>query len=178
VYADPEWVALRFAVADSELPDGAADKLQLNHRPRPSDLVTLLERSPPCDEATARQWFEILSDHVPGRVFHLYPFEAFLNYFVDYPKAYLEGLSETPFVPVDSTGDKVDVKRLRPIQCFLGKQHSEPRSNLFGFVDFGTRGNKFLEYCGTKQEPCIEDVARILLADPRSAYELANGREK
>jgi hypothetical protein len=71
VYIDPEWVALRFAVVDSELPDGAAGKLQLNHRPPPSDLVTLLERSPPGDETTARKWFEILSDCVSGRRFYL-----------------------------------------------------------------------------------------------------------
>jgi hypothetical protein len=83
-----------------------------------------------------------------------------------------------PFVPVDSTGDKIDIKRLRPIQCFLGKQRSELHSNLFAFVDFGTRGNRFLEYCGAKQKPSIEDIARISLADPRGAYELANGREK
>lgn len=178
MYADPEWVALSFAVVDSELPDGAAGRLQLNQRPPPSDLMTLLERSPPGDEATARQWFEILSDYVLGRVFHLYPFEAILIYLVDFPPAYLQGLSVMPFVPVDSTGDKVDIKRLPPIQCFLGKKRSEPHSNLIAFVDFGTRGNEFLEYCGTQQEPSIEDVARILLADPRRAYELANGREK
>ena len=83
-----------------------------------------------------------------------------------------------PFVPVDTTGDKVDTKRLRPIQCFLGKQHSGPHSNLFAFVDFGTRGNQFLECCGAKQKPSIEDIAQISLADPRGAYELANGREK
>ena len=72
MYADPDWVALGFAVVDSELPDGAAGKLQLNLRPPPSDLVTLLERSPPGDEKIARQWFEILSDHwlVLSRVFH------------------------------------------------------------------------------------------------------------
>ena len=57
---------------DQMLPDGAARKLRLNHRPQDPDLVTLLERSPPGDEKTARQWFEILADHwlVLSRVFH------------------------------------------------------------------------------------------------------------
>ena len=71
MYVDPEWLALGFAVVDSELPDGAEGKLQLNNRPPPSDLVTLLERSPPRDETTARRWFEILSGCVSGRLIYL-----------------------------------------------------------------------------------------------------------
>jgi hypothetical protein len=126
--------------------------------------------------------------HASGLRFYLtvFPVESFIyleaisfsHYLVDFSPDFLQKLSDTPFVPVESTGDKVYIKRLRPIQCFLGNQPSEPHSSLVAFVDFGTRGNKFLENCGTKQEPSIEDVARILLADPRMAYELANGREK
>ena len=56
---------------DQMLPDGAARKLRLNHRPQDPDLVTLLERSPPEDETTARKWFEILSDCASGRLFYL-----------------------------------------------------------------------------------------------------------
>lgn len=126
--------------------------------------------------------------HASGSRFYLtvFPVDSFIrleaisfsHYVVDFSLELLQKLSDTPFVPVESTGDKVYIKRFRPIQCFFGKQRSEPHSNLFAFVDFGTRGNKFLEYCGAKQEPSIEDVALILLADPRRAYELANGREK
>jgi Protein of unknown function (DUF3684) len=36
----------------------------------------------------------------------------------------------------------------------------------------------FLGACGTRQEPSVEEIAQILLADPRRIYELANGREK
>jgi hypothetical protein len=53
------------------LPDGAAHKLGLNRHPRDADFVTLLERSPPEDETTARNWFEILSECVLGRFFYL-----------------------------------------------------------------------------------------------------------
>jgi hypothetical protein len=61
---------------DPQLPDGAAVKLKLKNHPPTSELVTLLERFPPGDETIARQWFEVLSGRVPGRVVHLYPFEA------------------------------------------------------------------------------------------------------
>jgi hypothetical protein len=71
VYTDPKWTALGFAVVDPMLPDGAARELRLEYRPQDVDLVTLLERSPPEDETTARNWFEILSDCVSGRLFYL-----------------------------------------------------------------------------------------------------------
>jgi hypothetical protein len=45
-------------------------------------------------------------------------------------------------------------------------------------VDFGARANVFLGACGTKQELSVEDIAQILVAEPRRIYELANGREK
>jgi hypothetical protein len=61
---------------DPQLPDGAAVKLKLKHHPPASELVTLLERFPPRDEAIARQWFEVLSGYVPGSVLRLYAFEA------------------------------------------------------------------------------------------------------
>ena len=53
------------------LPDGAAHKLRLNRHPQNADFVTLLKRSPPEDETMARNWFEILSHCVLGRLFHL-----------------------------------------------------------------------------------------------------------
>lgn len=57
---------------DPQLIDGAAVKLKLKIHPPTFELVALLERFPPGDEAIARQWFEVLSGRVPGRVLHLY----------------------------------------------------------------------------------------------------------
>jgi hypothetical protein len=68
LYASPEWAALGFLVVDPLLRDGAASKLKLNTHPPTSEIVALLERSPPRDETTARQWFEVLSGRVPGIV--------------------------------------------------------------------------------------------------------------
>jgi len=66
VYAGSEWAALGLAVVDPALHDGAAGKLKLKNHPPTSQLVTLLEKSPPGDEAMARKWFEALSGRVPG----------------------------------------------------------------------------------------------------------------
>ena len=70
LYAAPEWAALGFPVVDPVLHDGTASKLKLQSHPPTSELVTLLERSPPGDEATARQWFEVLSGR--GGLFRLF----------------------------------------------------------------------------------------------------------
>ena len=169
-------------MVDPLLPDGVANKLRLNRHPPSSELVTLLQRRPPGDEATARQWFEVLSGRVPGRRLRLKLFEAasdFTHCPVDFSPAELRKLSEMPFVPVVSTGDKGTTKRLPPIQCyFSGTGGSELHSKLFAFVDFGPRANVFLGACGTRQEPSVEEIAQTLLADPRRMYELANGRDK
>ena len=158
-----------------------ASKLKLKESPSTSELVTLLKRSPPEDEATASRWFDILSGHVSGRILYPCLFESLLNLshcLVDFSPAERQQLQEIPFVPVKSTGEKGIIKILQPIQCFLGTASSELYSKIFAFVDFGARANLFLGACGTRQEPSIEDVAQILITEPRRVYELANGREK
>jgi len=160
---------------------GAARKLRLKDKPSTFDRMTLLKRSPPEDEATARQWFEILSGRVSGKIFYLYTFKYVLNFshcLADFSPAELEDLSEIPFVPVTSTEDKTIIRRLKPSQCFLGAAKSELYSKLFAFVDFGVRANVFLKACSTRQEPSIEDIAQVLIAEPRRIYELADSREK
>jgi hypothetical protein len=114
------------------------------------------------------------------RLFNPYPFEnilSFSHYLIDFSQTELRKLSKTPFVPVTSTEDN-STKRLQPNQCYSGTGGSELHSKLFAFVNFGARANVFLGACGTKQEPSVEDIAQILVAEPQRIYKLANGREK
>jgi hypothetical protein len=68
---------------------------------------------------------------------------------------------------------------LPPSQCyFKGESGGQFHSKLFVFVDFGTSGNSFLKACGTKGEPSVEEIALILLRDPREFFRLAEGRDK
>ena len=102
----------------------------------------------------------------------------FSYYVVDFsPDERLE-LPEIPFVPVKLAGDGDIIERLLPTQCVMGTASSELYSKLFTFVDFGTRANAFLAACGTKLEPSVEDIAQILIKEPRKVYELANDQEK
>lgn len=68
------------------------------------------------------------------------------------------------------------VRWLPPSQCYLaGETHAAFHSKLFTFVDFGSAANAFLTACGTRNQPSVEEIAKILLADPRQFYQLAQG---
>ena len=168
---------LGFPVVDPLLPDGTANKLKLINHPPTSELVTLLQKSPPGDEETARQSFEVLSGR--GRLSTISIWISFTYCFVEFSQAEKHKLSQMPFIPVNATGNNKVIERLPPIRCyFSGTRGVELYSKLFAFVDFGPRANRFLADCGTKQQPSVEEIAQILLANPRQFYELANGREK
>ena len=95
----------------------------------------------------------------------------------DFATSELRRLSTMSFVPVKAENDAM--RWLPPTQCYLGSEvPGSFHSKLFIFVDFGTGANAFLIACGTKSQPSVEEVAKILLADPRQFYELAQGPNK
>ena len=49
---------------------------------------------------------------------------------------------------------------------------------VFVFVDFGSAANGFLSAVGTKQEPTVEQIAQMLLADPYKFFQLSEGPQK
>lgn len=185
VFSSHEWALLGFLITPPTLPADAPIKLKISERPKPFALISLLEKSPPKDEATARQWFSALAGHVAG-LFNLLLFEQNLAHFMsDFSTTELKRLSQMPIVPtkhVPQFGESAQTTGLRwlpPSQCyFTGDSRPQFHSKLFSFVDFGSRGNTFLTACGTKHEPSVEDVTRILLENPHQFYELANGRDK
>ena len=92
----------------------------------------------------------------------------------DFATSELHRLSTIAFVPVNAENGAM--RWLPPNQCYLGNQTAESfHSKLFVFVDFGSGANTFIIACGTKSQPSVEEVAKILLADPRQFYELARG---
>ncbi|KAI0077558.1 hypothetical protein K474DRAFT_1750473 [Panus rudis PR-1116 ss-1] len=163
IFLNPVWASLGFGIIDtSKVPRDAMTKLQIREHPPSQMFVRLLQTSPPTDEKTAQTWFEALA----GRV-------------SEFSAVELKLLSGTPFVPITSVGhgDNPSVRLLQPTQCYFKNQSSaQVHSKLFTFVDFGP-GNLFLGACGTKHEPSVEEIAKILLDDPRRFFELANGRD-
>ncbi|KAI0670652.1 hypothetical protein C8Q78DRAFT_1037269 [Trametes maxima] len=159
VYSSPEWAALGFLITDPSLKGEALINLKIQEHPAGTKLVNLLKTSPPTTEELAKQWFTALA----GRV------SAFSS-------TELRILSQTAFIPVKGTHGVT--RHLLPTQCyFKGDSQAQFHSKLFTFVDFGTTANTFLGACGVKHEPSVEEVAKILLDNPRRFYELAGGKD-
>ena len=148
--------------------------------------MTLLSKTPPKDDATAQQWFGALAGHISGLHFiSRFHVHTKVCTWVDFSLMELKRLSEMPVVPTKHTpriGKEAQTSGLRwlpPNQCyFAGDSRAQFHSKLFSFVDFGSRANNFLRACGTKNEPSVEEVSRILLDNPHQFYELADGRDK
>ncbi len=89
----------------------------------------------------------------------------------------LRVLSQLAFVPVKAVSGAL--RHFPPMQCyFKGDSKAQFHSKLFTFVDFGSTANTFLSACGVKHEPSVEEIAKILLDNPRQFYDLAEGREQ
>ena len=188
VFSKPEWASFGFLIANPALLDTEAlAKLKIKTHPEASTLVSLLEKTPPKDEETARHWFSTLAGHIAG-VFEWYDTLSQTlktRWLIDFSTIELQRLSVMPFVPVKHIprireGSRTaGVRYLPPNQCyFAGDAREQFHSKLFSFIDFGPRAKAFLSACGTKDEPSVEEVARILLDNPQQFLQLADGREK
>jgi hypothetical protein len=66
VCSNPEWAVLGFSVTSQNLPADALAKLKIKQHPPTSQIVLLLEKSPPKDGTEAKSWFDILSSRIHG----------------------------------------------------------------------------------------------------------------
>lgn len=66
VYASVEWASLGFATIEPNIRADALSKLKIREHPPTAALVKLLQRSPPSDAATAREWFSVLAGRIAG----------------------------------------------------------------------------------------------------------------
>ncbi|KAI6104041.1 hypothetical protein EDD16DRAFT_1900225 [Pisolithus croceorrhizus] len=158
VYSCTQWKALGFSVVQDRYLSMPLHQLGVAQHPASSELLDLLEKSPPLDKSIASLWFEVLFDHMAI-------FSA-----VDFTK-----LSGLPIVP---TGPPSALKLLPPTQCYLDQGsklvlHEE----LFVFVKFGIKATQFLSACGLKNKVSTEDVAEALIENPGRFFDLAGGYE-
>ena len=65
VFSAVDWSAMGFAVLAPALKEHAS-QLGVSENPPTSRLVTLLEQSPPSDQTTATQWFQLLAGRITG----------------------------------------------------------------------------------------------------------------
>ncbi|CAA7259259.1 unnamed protein product [Cyclocybe aegerita] len=159
VFSNAEWASLGFLVLDPKY-RGDANKLLVKENPPAPQLVTHLRKTPPADELQATKWFGLFATRVN-----------------DFKNSDLQVLSQLPFVPVrlEKSATAPLIRWFPPSQCYLGNSTETFHSKLFTFVNFGTSANAFLSACGTRNQPTVEEVVKMLLDNPRRFYDLAGG---
>lgn len=66
VYASSEWTSLGFPTVDPSLKADALTKLKIREHPPTAELVNLLQKTPPANDAIAREWFAVLAGRIAG----------------------------------------------------------------------------------------------------------------
>ncbi|KAF9219018.1 hypothetical protein BS17DRAFT_468537 [Gyrodon lividus] len=156
VCSSTQWKALGFCVVQDRYLSAPLHQLGVTQHPPTSKLLDLLEKTPPPDEETAGHWFGVFFDHMAS-----------------FSPPDLIKLSGLPIVP---TGPSSAPEFLPPTKCYLD-QGIKPvlYTGLFVFVNFGTKANRFLSACGSKNKVPIEDVAEALIENPERFFKLAGG---
>ena len=79
----------------------------------------------------------------------------------------------------DDSPESTGFRLLPPNRCYFNsKSNHHLYSKLFAFVDFGTSANNFLNACGTKAEPSVEDIVTTMLKDPQQFFAFAGGWDR
>ncbi|KAI9626277.1 hypothetical protein KEM48_010529 [Puccinia striiformis f. sp. tritici PST-130] len=134
-------------------------------RKLPKSRFTRTTRSitqyPPSDSKKAKSVFEYLSTRV-----------------ADFSQSQLQTLKQSKFVPISG---KKEVPHVAPGGCFFQSTDSAnqgPFKSLFTYIDFGPSARPFLLACGVKNEPTVQEIAQMLIADPAKFYALAGSAEE
>ena len=151
--------------------EALVSQLGVEQHPPPTMLLSRL-RSRPQDEQVASRWFECLGDCIPSRRLLVSTSSAAQAPNPGFSEDHLSELSRMQIIPTKSSAN---LQWVFPTQCYLSKPKDEFIRNLFIFVDFGENANRFLNACGSKNEPSVRDVVESLIDDPERFYELAGG---
>ncbi|ODN94260.1 hypothetical protein L198_05116 [Cryptococcus wingfieldii CBS 7118] len=157
-FSNPDCAILGFAVAIPKIasPENAS-KLGVRRDPPMGQLVIALVNNVPMDIPTATRTFEYMS--------------AYVN------QTAPSFLADTHLIPVKTASD---IRLHKPSQVYF---HSKERSDnvyasAFTFVDFGDKANVFLQYCGVRREPSVQDIARLFMANSDDMLRQAGSPEK
>lgn len=156
-YSNPEASVMGFPVLqDKYMAD--YQKFGLKQNPSSAQLMKRLIEQPPSDATKAKYIFEYLSTRV-----------------ADFSQSELSSLKNASIIPV-SKGSHAS-----PSTCFFQPQNSVnsgPFKSLFTYIDFGLASKPFLLACGVKNEPTVQEITEMLIADPAKFYALAGSAEE
>ncbi|KAH9824771.1 hypothetical protein DFH28DRAFT_941666 [Melampsora americana] len=156
-YSNPEASVMGFPVLqDKYMAD--YQKFGLKQNPSSAQLVKRLIDQPPSDTTKAKQIYEYLSTRV-----------------ADFSQSELSRLKNASIIPVTKGS------HASPSTCFFQPQNSVksgPFKSLFTYIDFGLASKPFLRACGVKNEPTVQEITEMLIADPAKFYALAGSAEE
>lgn len=152
-FSNPEASAFGYHILRKDLQREAV-KLGVQENPPMFDCALRLMREPPQDKSAAKALF----GYFAGRLADVSPNIA-------------DRLGSAAIVPVRIRGDgqsgsekASSVRHTTPNACFLGDD--EEFREIFDYVDFGKDANLFLLKVGSKHEPSITELTRLLIREP------------
>ncbi|EJU01784.1 hypothetical protein DACRYDRAFT_107520 [Dacryopinax primogenitus] len=163
VFSKSEASIFGFSILDPAY-QGSVHKLKISEQPPMEMVVARLIRNPPKSAPGAVAMFEYMS-----------------NRLAELGSGDLARLSDSAVVPyIEQKGSDMKLTMLKPTDCYFASssQASGQFSELFHFVDFGTRANAFLRQCGVKSEPTVQEIAKFLVTNPRRFYQSSGGAER
>lgn len=158
-YSNPEAVVMGFNVLQQKY-QSDYQKFGLEQNPNAKALVDRLLENPPSDSTKAKAMFEYLSTRV-----------------ADFSQSHLQTLRQAKFIPVSGK----EMTHVSPGSCFFQPQDQVTRGpfkSLFTYIDFGPTARPFLLACGVKNEPTVQEITQMLIADPAKFYALAGSAEE
>lgn len=132
-----------------------AANLKILPHPPASQLIFNVREKPPTEIRKAALYFEYLATRSANH---------------DFTKKQLSELSRTSFVPLENS------TIIAPKDCYVGTPVASFHSKLFTFVDFGNHGNSFLVECQAKKNPIPEDMAKVLVYNPKKFLEAVGSK--
>nr|ODN97578.1 hypothetical protein L204_02996 [Cryptococcus depauperatus CBS 7855] len=163
VFVNPECAILGFAIAEPIIASSDnATKLGVQRDPPMEQLVNALINSATLDIDKATKIFEYMGSQV-GRAVQIS----------------LNSLQDTAIIPVPASASS-SVKLHKPSQVYFVSKDApgDLFSSAFTFIDFGSKANMFLRYCGVKSEPSIKDIVLLMINDPNGLLKQAGSAEK
>jgi len=159
-YSNPDASVMGFNVLQNKY---SADyqKFGLQQNPDSQELLNRLLQHPPSDPKKAKAVFEYLSTRV-----------------ADFSPPQLQTLKQAKFVPITA---KDVTQHVAPGGCFFQSAdlaNQGPFKSLFTYIDFGPSARPFLLACGVKNEPTVQEIAQMLIADPAKFYALTGSAEE
>ncbi|KAJ9116283.1 hypothetical protein QFC22_004723 [Naganishia vaughanmartiniae] len=174
VFTNSAATVLGFATVDTrQVSEDVAAKLKLHKDPPVSEVARRVIDSPPLDVEQCIKYLEYMSSR--------------LGDFYRDPHKSLSKLSNIPFVRVRDTRNPGLTSTIlcRPNEIFFRPDDdSSTSSNLYSiyqrvflYVNYGQSANAFLDACGVKRQPSIEQLAGLIVADPSKFLRLAQTKE-